>query len=449
MTAPAESGVAVELNAGQMAFMGLDVLIGAMYGGIGSGKTWIGARWHLHKALANPYSLGVVAGGVARTLNETTVPTLLAAADEFNVPYVYGHDPLPELGIRSYFKRHSNIITWPNGAQDMVWSLAAGERLRGPEVSRGWVDELRLGDKRVWDILLGRFRATPPDGKPQLRVTSTPSGLDWQYTFFIREPQERPELREQRATVHARTEDNWTLASHYVGMLLSTYDETYARQELGGEFIDLGQGMAYYAFNRERNVVDKLPAWWDNVGWWAWSLDFNVDPMTAIIGKHHKPTGEVYILDELFLRDSNTPAMCDAMAAWHKDHGGGRLVHVYGDASGAARSTAGKADYVTIRERFPSWPQRVPSSNPAVRDRLAAVNGKLHAADKGVRLRIHSHCRNLIEDLELCQRDDVGHPLQHANDADFERKKRTHITDALGYLIAREYPATHRTFNAA
>ena len=441
---PTEATVDYELNPGQMAFMELDHLIGALYGGIGCGKTWIGARWHLHKAMANPGSIGVVAGGVARTLRETTLPTLFEAADEVGVPFVFGHNPEPVLGVKSRFPRHSNIITWANGAQDMVWSLAAGERLRGPEVSRGWIDELRLGDKRVWDILLGRFRATPPDGKPQIRVTSTPSGLDWQYTFFIREPQENEALRDQRATVHARTQDNWTLASHYVGMLLSTYDETYARQELGGEFIDLGQGMCYYAFSRARNVREALPDWWSEVGWWFWSLDFNVDPMTAVIGRYHKASGEVYVFDEVFLRDSNTPAMCDAVKTWHGEHGEGKLIHVYGDATGQARSTAGKSDYVTIREVFPPWPQRLPKGNPPVRDRVAAVNGKLRAADKKTRLWIHPRCKHLVEDLELCQRDDAGHPLQFPGDADWERKKRTHITDALGYFVAREFPATTR-----
>ena len=425
----------------QADFLDITARIGALFGGIGCGKTFIGAWWHALKALRCPGSIGVIAGGVARTLRETTLPAIREVAAQLGVRYCMGRDPEKELGVRSHFERHSNILTWPNGAQDMIWSLAAGENLRGPEISRGWVDELRLGDKRTWDVFLGRFRSEANVDSPEVRVTSTPAGLDWMYTYFVRDPMKTPELAGERAYVHGKTTANLALPEWYVKMLLASYDETYARQEIAGEFIDQGQGMTYHEFNEARNVTTKKPDWFDSKGWWCVSFDFNVDPMACCLLKHHE--GEIYVYDEIWLRNSNTPATCQHLQAWMHEHGDLTL-HVYGDATGGARSTAGKSDYQIIRNAFPDSVYHVKKSNPPVRDRVNLLNGRLHSADGKVRLTLHPRCKNLIEDLELCQCDDDGHPLQFPNDDDFERKKRTHPSDALGYFVAREYPVRRR-----
>ena len=110
-------------------------------------------------------------------------------------------------------------------------------------------------------------------------------------------------------------------------------------------------------------------------------------------------------------------------------------LRIFGDAAGGRRSTAGRSDYAIVRELFPEAELCVGLSNPARRDRYNAVNTALRDARGRIRLRVHPRCRHLIEDLEQCvyqpgtSMPDTADPL------------RGHISDALGYLVAKVMPA--------
>lgn len=87
-------------------------------------------------------------------------------------------------------------------------------------------------------------------------------------------------------------------------------------------------------------------------------------------------------------------------------------------------------------------------SNPPVRDRINAVNGNLNAASGDVRILISPRCRELIRDLEQVVYKEGTGQIDKTTDA-----MRTHLSDALGYLVwqeLRERPAigekTHRLF---
>jgi hypothetical protein len=76
---------------------------------------------------------------------------------------------------------------------------------------------------------------------------------------------------------------------------------------------------------------------------------------------------------------------------------------------------------------------RVPPSNPSVRERVALVNAKLFSADEEVRLLVHPRCTGLVADLEeVTYKPDSG-IIDKEKDS-----KRTHLSDALGYLLWQE-----------
>ena len=76
---------------------------------------------------------------------------------------------------------------------------------------------------------------------------------------------------------------------------------------------------------------------------------------------------------------------------------------------------------------------RVPSANPAVRDRVTAVNSRLRNAKGDVRLFVDPKCKELIADFEqVAYREDS---MQIDKEKD---RRRTHLSDALGYLIWQE-----------
>ncbi|HUT35809.1 MAG TPA: hypothetical protein VNE39_20145, partial [Planctomycetota bacterium] len=166
--------------------------------------------------------------------------------------------------------------------------------------------------------------------------------------------------------------------------------------------------------------------------------------------------GALRVVDEIWLTDSGTQAMCEALGQ-RLEKSGCRLsvvgyrgpehrtpktehpvpvpVFVYGDAAGHARSTAGRSDYAIIRQCFPQARFCVPGANPARRDRYNAVNAALCDAAGRVRLRIHPRCQKLITDLEeVVYQPYTGMP-------DTSKPERGHISDALGYLVARVMPA--------
>jgi len=77
---------------------------------------------------------------------------------------------------------------------------------------------------------------------------------------------------------------------------------------------------------------------------------------------------------------------------------------------------------------------KIPPSNPPVRERVTLVNGKLESA-AGVRmLTVDVKCRELIKDFEqVLYKEGSTQAIEKDRDT-----KRTHLSDAVGYLIWQE-----------
>ena len=192
-------------------------------------------------------------------------------------------------------------------------------------------------------------------------------------------------------------------------------------------------GLVYHAFSRERNVrgmeVDPArPV--------IWALDFNVDPMCSVIAQVER-NGEVSVLDEIALRRATTEQACEE---FEKRFGLPRAgVVVYGDASGASMNTTGYSDYQVIRNYFATRSAkvvyRVPKANPPVRDRVSLVNARLrNARDEVGQMFVDPKCKELIDDFEQ-----VSLPKEDSTQVDKDKdRRRTHLSDALGYLIWQE-----------
>ena len=202
-----------------------------------------------------------------------------------------------------------------------------------------------------------------------------------------------------------------------------------------------------------------------------WSLDFNTNPLCSVLAQMEN--GKVRILEELILPDSNTWAACEEFLArtrkWTAaretlaeplpEAAGGDYdtlpaqleppllnVYVYGDATGEQRRTsASRTDWQIIKKFFGQYPDRyrasfrVPSSNPPVKDRINCVNALLRNHAGQCRLSIDPGCKQLIKDFEQVswKADPHGNPLA---DLDKSDPMRTHVSDAAGYLIEREFP---------
>ena len=66
--------------------------------------------------------------------------------------------------------------------------------------------------------------------------------------------------------------------------------------------------MIYYNFSRDKNIIDKYNK---NHQFLHIGLDFNVDPMSAVVCIVEKDI--VFVIDEIQIYSSNTQEMCEEM----------------------------------------------------------------------------------------------------------------------------------------
>jgi hypothetical protein len=120
-------------------------------------------------------------------------------------------------------------------------------------------------------------------------------------------------------------------------------------------------------------------------------------------------------------------------------------IEVYGDASDPRQTSASRTDWQIVKEFFARYRDRfhftlhVPSSNPLVKDRVNCMNARLRNQVGQSHLFVDQDCKHLIKDLEQVswRSDPNGNALAVLDKSD---RARTHVSDALGYLIAREFP---------
>jgi hypothetical protein len=146
--------------------------------------------------------------------------------------------------------------------------------------------------------------------------------------------------------------------------------------------------------------------------------------------------GKVLVLGEIVLRHGTTQEACEEFFKRFPRHDAG--VVVYGDASGYQQQTTGTSDYQMIRDYFMAHSTtpvqyRVPRSNPSVRERINLTNKTLRSAAGKIGLQVDRKCNELVKDFEqVCFKAD-------SNQIDKDRDRlRTHLSDALGYLLWQE-----------
>jgi hypothetical protein len=311
------------------------------------------------------------------------------------------------------------------------------DSLRGEGLDFLVLDEYASMAPAAWTEVL---RPALADRQGRALFIGTPKGYNHFYDLY-REVQDRPNWK----TFQFTTEQGGNVAKEELEAATHELDERTYRQEFQASFENLTAGLAYYAFDPGGNVQSME---YDNQLPLFWSLDFNFNPMCSVIGQRQ---GEwVFILDELVLPDSHTGAACEEfLARTERLVGRSRLpvqLDIYGDATGESqKSSASRTDWQIVQE-FLNYHRdlyrttfRVGSSNPPVRDRVNCVNAKLRNQAGERRLVVDSHCKQLIEDFERVhwKTDPSGNTL---NDIDKSDLNRTHVSDALGYMIAREFP---------
>jgi hypothetical protein len=357
---------------------------------------------------------GLIGAPTYPMLRDATLATLFEILDANAIPYEYS--------------KGDNVLTMTDtGSRILCRSVDEFERLRGTNLAWFALDELTYTPEAAWLVLEGRLR-DPKATRLCGFAVWTPKGFDWVYRKFISEPR-----RGYQTTLAAPFENRYLLEQipDFYELLKSSYDDAFFQQEVLGKYLNVQAGLVYYAFNRTQHVVEthvqpQAPL--------LWALDFNVDPMCSVVAQVLK--GTVYVLDEIVLRHASTLEACEQFSRRFPSHPAG--VVVYGDASGNTMHTTGTSDYHIVREYFAAnydapLQYKVPKANPSVRDRITLTNSKLRNPSGQIQLFVNTKCVELTKDFEqVCYKADSNVPDKEKD------RRRTHLSDALGYLLRQE-----------
>jgi hypothetical protein len=382
---------------------------------VGSGKSQALCHEAIRLCYQNPGRTGLLGAPTYPMLRDATQATLLEILNDNRIPFEHN-------------KAENLLIISETRARILFRSMDEFERLRGTNLAWFGLDELTYTQEEAWLRLEGRLR--DPRAKVLCGFAAwTPKGYDWVYRKFIAETH----VVGYQAILAKPNENRHLLAQvpDYYERLRNSYDAKFYEQEVLGSYLSMDGSRVYSSFDHNTHIKDlaldsRLPL--------LWTLDFNVDPMSSLVAQ--VSSSKLNVLDEIFLRHGSTPRACEEFLKRYPSHQAGLVI--CGDASGAAQQTGGSSDYDMIREHLKAHsnyrPQyRVPPSNPSVRERINLTNAQFQSASGNIAVYVDRKCKELIDDLEQ-----VSYKADSGNiDKDRDRL-RTHLSDALGYLLWQE-----------
>lgn len=329
-----------------------------------------------------------------------------------------------------------------NGSEIHVLGMDKPERIEGTPWDHGCLDEIGNMKARTWKE---HVRPALADRKGSCDFIGVPEGRNHYYDLA--------------KDAQADTTGNWGYFHWFSADILDAeeieqakrdLDELTYKQEFEGSFV-MFAGMAYYNFLENRNV-GKWKRHYDPVQPLVFALDFNEAPGVAAViqemkrfYRHQVPIvgrTTTAVIGEVFIpRNSNTIRVCKKLIHdWGKHKG---LVIVYGDATGGAGGSAkveGSDWDLAKKILLPHFGDRlhwkVPNANPRERVRVNSVNSRLYNMYGETYFGVDSGCTHIIKDFE-------GVRVIEGGTGEIDKKRDqmlTHLTDAVGYYIHREFP---------
>ena len=311
---------------------------------------------------------------------------------------------------------HSDLtITLKNNSQITLRGSDNEQSLRGVGLNFLCIDEFADVNKDAWYEVL---RPTLSDTKGHALFCGSPRGFgNWSYELF-----KLGETNTDWQSFKYTTLEGGQVSDDEIEQAKQDLDMRTFQQEYEATFVNYS-GMIYYNFDRDKNIVTNC----NNSDFLHIGLDFNVDPMSAVVCNI---IGEkIFVMDEIQIYSSNTNEMSDEIKIRYP----GKKIIVYPDPSARQRKTSagGLTDIAILKNA--GFDVRSRSSAPLVRDRINAVNSKLKNVNGKNNLFILQSCKNVIKSLER----QIYKEGTHIPDKD---SGYDHMNDALGYLIEYNFP---------
>ena len=427
-------------------------------GGIGAGKSFMGAWFACSRAILDPDSRGLISANDYSQLETSTLVALAEFCRDFRIPLEpCASDASPEdsdwadlTAKRIAANRFCRIGKAPvlvRSANKFAGTTkAAKEAGRGLQVRWFWGDEWSYVDHSAFNTVNGRLGRGPGVLEGIGVITSSinkNSPYNWAYDLFD-DPVRSDEVKALYRSIPLDTRENITnLGESYVRSLEASYTKELASIELRSEYCTTSKGVIFRDFNRERHVLygDNARALTvDPSKPIHLSLDFNYSPACAIAAQVSS-ADELLILREWYLEDSDTYELSADICNWLDEQKLPKSpyidnLYIYGDASGNQRSANSKQTnwqivWNTLQEHGYRGKRRYGKANPNIVDTINSCNIRL----KGDAVYLHgSQCGELVKDLEQLK--------WKGAEIDKSDIKRSHLADTLRYLVNTLWPYT-------
>lgn len=394
------------------------------YGGaMGGGKSYVCLATLILLAKVYPKSKWCVIRESIPTLKKTTLETFKKL--------------VPTSFVKSY-NQQDQVYTFQNDSQ--IFFMAEDfkndkdfDRFKGLEVN-GFlleqIEELQEALLAVCFVRAGRWDIEKMPPRPLILANVNPT-LAWPKSK-IYDRYTKNQLPDDWFYEPAKISDNPRLFNdaNYMHNVTAHLDDITRRRLIDGDWTAFAVDKPYlYKFAIDKHVKPiykpnlHLPI--------LTSFDFNVEPMTALIGqKESEMVG--YVFDEFEIKTGSTEEMCDIIAPAYKDWW--LNTQVTGDATGRNRQavTMGNLNhYRVIKDRFKLSDRDllVPKQNPSHKDSRVLGNSVLQHASYF----ITENCEKTIVDCVNAQVDEFGELVK-------TKEKGMHFFDNYRYIYHAWYP---------
>lgn len=357
------------------------------------------------------------------------------------------------------------IIELKNGAIIQVAGLDRPERIEGSPVAHVLIDEYGNVHRDAWG---DNIRPTLTDTQGTADIIGVPEGRNHYWEMWRDALNFEKEAGAEWGCHHWHTAHVLPLylgdeiAAKEIASAKASMDLLTYQQEYEASFNNF-EGRIYYPFTREThchrlryNANRPL----------VLCFDFNTSPGVCAYAQElttpkHIRAADPSVAEEItgiigevwIPRNSNTAVICRRIIAdWWQGPDGSRPriakhqgeVHLYGDASGGAKTTEAimGSDWDIIRDMLKpvfgaNLKMRYGNSNPRERVRVNAVNTRFMTADGVKRMLIDPvNASRTVEDFEAVVAKE-GSAGEIDKDSD---PSLTHISDGVGYYIVEKHP---------
>lgn len=330
------------------------------------------------------------------------------------------------------------VLTLRNGSSIQLFGAENYDAIRGLEFDHVACDEFAYWDIEAWDEVV---RATLANRRGSADFASSPDGRNHFYDFYQRGLSSDPRW-EDWESFHFTTAQGGLVPQSEIEAAKNELDPLTFEQEYEASFVNF-TGRVYYPFS-EANYGSLSYDPEDDL---IFCFDFNVSPgVASVIQEQYFENGVLGTgcIDEVYIpQGSNTQYVCEQLIQKYGSHKGN--VFGYGDATGGNRvaSSLMGSDWEIIHDMmktaFPGrWYKRVPTKNPLERARINAVNSRIKSMGGHIRLMVDpTKAPMTIKDFE-------GTKILEGSNGRIDKTKGeaskfSHITDAIGYYLWKEF----------